>query len=92
MKCRLCQEPKQLLDILDSLEAQNLALIQSTQESQAALEDAAAKRRVTVARLDTECCALQAQVRQLQQTRDEQAKLCARLRVSSGSRVGKKCP
>lgn len=79
------QRPEQLLEVFDSLEAQNLALIQSMQEARAALEDAGQKQLAMKARLDTESGALQVQVRHLEQARDEQARLCASLKVTTYS-------
>ena len=79
--CCASQEPAQLLEVLNNLEAQNLVLIQSTQEARAALEDAHSKQHSSKARLDADCAALQAEVRQLQQAKDEQAMLCQSLKV-----------
>ena len=70
-----------MLEVLNNFEAQNLMLIQSTQEARAAMEDAHSKQQGSNARLAADCAALQAEVLQLQQAKEEQAMLCHSLKV-----------
>ena len=75
------QEPQQLLNIFARMEGQNLMLIQSSQEAERALEGGLAKQRSVRARLDSEAASLQDQVRELQAACDQQAAICADLKV-----------
>lgn len=77
------QEPRQLLEILDSLEAQNLTLIQSSQEARAVLADSLQKQEATKSRLQADSQALESQVSQLTFQHHELESRCMQLKVPS---------